>query len=75
MSSIEEDKGEILSEEWGWSSASDPLYARDTVISTGPWVYKLIMWFLPTIILDIMIYFMMTVTKTVCTVYGFYNLL
>ena len=74
MLSIEEDEGDSTREEWGYSSASDPFYARDTLISSIPWVCKLITWFLPTNFFDIMIYFMISVAATICTMDGMCNL-
>ena len=73
MYDSEEDK-EDIDEEWGCSSASDPFYVRNTVISAVPWVVKLILWFLPSTSLDIMIYFMLVLSLTGCTTYGLYHL-
>ena len=47
---------------------------RNVVISAVPWVGKLILWFLPSTSLDIMIYFMLALSLTGCTTYGFYHL-
>ena len=54
--------------------ASDPFYIRDTLISAVPCVCELLTRFLPTSVLDIVIYFRISVSVTIYTMYGMYNL-
>ena len=74
MSVIENDEEDTVDEEWDHSSASDPNYVRNTLISIVPWVGKLLLWFLHSDSLDFMIYFMLSITATVGATYGLYHL-